>query len=145
MRDPDEIECFVKSYESHVKMSASGQVEMSAFGDVVSLGNRTDGPGAAVANPRIVHTNVRHEVSSFVGHRDIHGLAAALMTRRASSNFTPDMGPPSNPITGTRLAIVMGAPLGHSFAAEAATFEMLFPAAARITAATSFGRDSMGT
>src|SRR5882762_5953491 len=34
----------------------------------------------------------------------------------------------------------------HSFAAETATFEMLFsPAAARITAATSFGRDSMGT
>jgi hypothetical protein len=27
-------------------MSASGQVEMSAFGDVVSLGSRTDGPGA---------------------------------------------------------------------------------------------------
>ena len=27
----------------------------------------------------------------------------------------------------------------------AATFEMLFPAAARMTAATSFGRDSMGT
>src|SRR6267143_5162276 len=46
MRDPDEIECFVKFYESHVKMSASGQVEMSAFGDVVSLGSRTDGPGA---------------------------------------------------------------------------------------------------
>jgi len=84
MRDPDEIECFVKFYESHVKMSASGQVEMSASGDVVSLGSRTDGPGAAAANPRIVHTNVRHEVSSFVGHRDIHGLAAALMTWRAS-------------------------------------------------------------
>ncbi len=33
----------------------------------------------------------------------------------------------------------------HSFAAETATFEMLFPAAARMTAATSFGRDSMGT
>src|SRR5712671_5700951 len=36
-------------------------------------------------------------------------------------------------------------PFGHSFAAETAAFEALFPAAARITAATSFGRDNMTT
>src|SRR5690242_10194894 len=61
---------------------------------------------------------------------------------RAGGQITPIN---RTPITGTRLAFVMGASFGHSFAAEAAGFEVLVPAAARITAATSFGRDSMAT
>src|SRR5215469_4487005 len=54
------------------------------------------------ANPRVVHTNVRYDVSAFVSHCDVHGrpislafFSAALITRRASSNFTADMSPPS--------------------------------------------------
>src|SRR2546421_5394883 len=27
------------------------------------------------ANPSVVHTNVRYDVSAFVSHRDVHGLA----------------------------------------------------------------------
>src|ERR1700682_6210698 len=37
-----------------VKMSASGQVEMSAFGDVVSLGSRTNGPGVGQDDRNVI-------------------------------------------------------------------------------------------
>jgi len=51
------------------------------------------------ADPAVVHANVGYDVSAFIGYCDIHGLAnftaffsAALITRRASSNFTAVIG-----------------------------------------------------
>jgi len=37
------------------------------------------------ANPAVVHTNVRYEVSAFVSHCDVHGLAnfPGFLLRRA--------------------------------------------------------------
>jgi hypothetical protein len=40
------------------------------------------------ANPCVVHTNVRYDVSTFVSHRDIHGLAnlPGFILRRADAS-----------------------------------------------------------
>src|SRR6266404_4110542 len=62
------------------------------------------------ANPCVVHTNVRYDISAFVSHCDVHGwpisvafFSAALIMRRASSNFTAVMGSPLGRFSGYRL------------------------------------------
>src|SRR5437870_13661054 len=51
------------------------------------------------ADPAVVHANVGYDVSAFIGYCDIQGwpislafFSAALITRRASSNFTAVIG-----------------------------------------------------